>query len=57
MTFDDKASLEFAFAVVGIDGMLAAAAEWLGEHADPGDVFSNEKLEAWARARGYQVPE
>jgi hypothetical protein len=36
---------------------LNAAIEWIGDNMEPSDVFSREKLEAWAIMTGYKLEE
>ena len=50
---EQERNLAFASELILIDSMLPAALEWIADNMEPGDVFDAEKLEAWAKARGY----
>lgn len=46
---------EFADEILNPASALTSAIEFIGEALSPGDVFSDEKLTAWAKARGFQI--
>jgi hypothetical protein len=53
-----KESRDFLSDVFG-DVLLAEVLQWVANHLDPSDVFSNEQLEAWAdhfynRGQGHE---
>jgi len=37
--------------------LFESVKEYLNDTAQPEDIFDNEKLEAWARARGFSIDE
>jgi hypothetical protein len=47
----------FVDAILNHASALVTAVEYIGETLEPGDVFSDEKLTAWAKARGFQITE
>ena len=61
MEIDDtpeKKGAGLFLALIGEPGSLwNAAIEYINDHAEPGEVFDTEKLESWAKARGFTLPE
>lgn len=54
----EKKGAGLFLALVGEPASLwETTVEYISEHAEPQDVFSNEQLESWAKARGFQLPE
>lgn len=47
---------EFANAIVNPDAALPAAIEWIADNVQPGEVFNDAQLGAWAKARGWTPP-
>lgn len=43
----------FTDVVLNPESALATAIEFIGDNLNPGDVFSDEKLVAWAKTRGF----
>lgn|GEM_PF-3204317 len=39
------------------ESLWNAAKEYIGDNCEPGDIFDTAQLEAWAKARGFQLPE
>jgi hypothetical protein len=40
--------------VIGLkSNLLETAAEWIADNLEPGDVYSEEKLEEWALENGF----
>jgi hypothetical protein len=54
MTTPDPEKIAFAAAILNVEALLPAAIEWLQDHKEPQDVFTNGQLEDWARAAGFQ---
>lgn len=51
---DGAVQADFANAIFNPASALTTAIEFIGEHLEPGDVFPDEKLLAWAKLRGFQ---
>lgn len=51
---DGAVQAGFANAILDPASALTTAIEYIGENLEPGDVFPDDKLLAWAKLRGFQ---
>ncbi len=53
MRISAKQNKEFTDAILP-NYPLDAAVDWINNNMDPGDVFTEDKLEAWAEGNGFK---
>jgi len=57
MYLTKKQEESFSEAVLTFNISLESAIKWINQNLNPDDVFSEQDLEKWAEADGYEKPE